>query len=281
MTDRQAYIDHPAMSCSTATALLNSCPAQVLHDLQNPSEPTAQMDFGKIGHQCVVEGKEITELYIVVPKGFSLAQTTKYAKTIARIEETGLPIIREPAYDAICRMRDALLEHEVAMSLLVGQPEAPVYWRCGISGLRCKALFDVMPSGFVFGDYKTVHSLDNPEIQRQAANLNWSHRAWWYLDGAQFGLGIEAPQYAYICQDKRPPHLVRVLMPSPEHIRQAGREMLNQRMRWAECMARAHYPGWDEIEFMGLPHWEKTRLEIRAEELADALEYQKPLEQAA
>lgn len=283
---RDAYFRSDAMSCSTACALLDSVPAQIRYDLDNPQESTKAMDFGKLAHRSVLEGQDLRHSHFIVPDNFTRAHHKKWARLIAEIDESGLPELKQSDFAQIEAMRAKILEHELAPLLFkTGTPETPHYWRCGRTGMDCKALFDYRPDGVIFGDYKTVHSLDNDALKRAVANLHWAHRAWWYMDGIRDLTGVDKPQYVFVCQDKRPPYLVRVAVLQAEDIKRAGYEMLAKRQLWQDCRESGHYPQWGEyggicnVETIGLPAYEAKRLEMSAEELAGFYELNAPIEE--
>lgn len=273
--NRQEYFNHPATSCGTITKLMGSVPRQVRYDLDNPKPPTEAMDLGTIAHRAVLEGISPENGYFVVPDDFSFAHHKKFASVIDKLKESGKPPLKKKSADTVRAMYDAIMTHPFAVKCFQsGFSEHPHFWTCPSTGLDCKALYDHAPDGIIYSDYKTTESVDTDSLKRQAANLHWAHRAFWYLDGVRDKTGSKCGRYGYVCQSRKPPYLVRVIFINSKMVKNAGYEVLEKRTEWLQCLQSGVYPSWGEVEgcsqveLFDLPPWEAKRLEYTAEELA-------------
>ena len=260
------YLAADAVSVSALGVLLDSFPARLLH--QRPS--TAAMEDGRIAHKLVLEGVDDLEdsaAYTVVPKGFSMSHVNKHAELIELIQSTGASPISEDRADTIRAMHAAIkADPDVMRALSHGRSEVSVFWTEPTHGLLCKARFDFVPNrGTIFPDYKTAASIDEGPLARAIATYRVAHRSAWYEDAVRMGLGRDdpdkPPMYLPIWQEKTEPYFITMRPVAAADVELARREIKRALAIYAECKTNGEWPGPKHYQPLGLPVWERRRLE--------------------
>lgn len=254
----------PSLSSTGARKIITGCPAKFWHDHEHGSRDSKPLEFGRIAHRLVLEGKDITDQYTLVPDGFSEAHVKKHADLIDRIKENGKPPFKESDADAVRAMAKALREHEFAHAAFAnGKAEQTLIWRDEHFGIWCRARLDWLPNGgTIVADYKTCRSARREELDRDLASYGYHQQAAWNMAGmVQLEL-CEAPKFLFVFQEKEPPYLITT-MTLAERALIAG-ETLNMKAKqvFADCLRSGHWPGYHEDIIEGdLPGWWYARFE--------------------
>lgn len=259
---REDYFAADAVSMSKLSTLLSSFPARLLHE----TPQTKPMQDGEIAHALVLEGRDITDSdrFIVVPKGFSMAQVKKYADLIEEIESRpGVIQVSEERIATIRACAEVLRnDPEIAGALSNGHAEVSAFWIEKEYGLLCKARFDWLPNrGEILPDYKTSHCIDDDPLGRQIKDYRLAHRSAWYEDAARYAAGREDPIYLPIWQEKKPPYFAVMRQVNRAHVALARLELGRALAIYAHCKAEDHWPGPEHFKEVDLAPYEVKRLE--------------------
>jgi hypothetical protein len=144
-----------------------------------------------------------------------------------------------------------------------------MFWRDAEFGFMCKTRPDVMPTeGGYLADVKTAASAHPDAFSRSVAHYGYHQQAAWYLDGVAAVTGERRPRFYFIVVEKTPPFLVAVHQLDAEAI-EWGR-ILNRQARgmYAWCVEQGSWPSYTadltgpvKTFDIGLPHWERRRLQ--------------------
>jgi hypothetical protein len=257
----------PSLSSTGARQLVAECPARYWHDRNHPRPPTDALVLGSAAHEWLLEGETWPQRHFVLPDLHD-ARTKDGRDRLAAIAKDGLRPIKAVDFEAIKAMREALAAHDFARSAFRhGRAETAMFWRDAIFDVWCRGRLDFLPySGRVFPDYKTCASAQPDAIRRSIASYGYHQQAAWYVDGIR-ALGVcDDPIFLFVFQEKAPPYLVTCVALDEDALGW-GRQ-LNERAKgtFRRCLSTGRWPGYaDDILTLGLPAWERQRLERLSE----------------
>lgn len=231
-------------------------PAHYLHHLSHKSESTPAMDIGTATHTLILEPEKFDDEIAVLPDGID--RRTKAGKAAyAEFQEVsaGKVIIKADEFDAIQRMRDAVMAHPSAAQLLTGGiAEQSAYWVDEDTGMLCRCRPD-FTVGRVLLDLKTTDDASPVAFGRSAAKYRYEVQGAFYLDGMN-AAGANIDEFAFIVVEKKPPYAVAVYVMEPDHF-DAGRIKYNNDLATLkDAVESDSYKGYgDEPQPLLLPKW--------------------------
>jgi hypothetical protein len=247
-----------SLSTSWAKKLLPpSCPALFDHERRHGQPRKKVWDFGIAAHAEILgTGPEL----VVVE-----AENWRTGKAQAERDDAyaggAIPLLPHE-YAQIMAMAAALHEHPAASRLFAagtGLPEQSLFWRDPPTGIMRRSRLDWLPvvgsRRLIVPDYKSARAVDLAALSKAMNDFGNHMQAAAYLDGVK-ALGIDAePGFVNVYQAKTPPYLVRVVEVDFMALT-IGRD-LNRRALdiYAECTASGHWPGYPDIDLLGLPGW--------------------------
>ncbi len=236
-----------------------------------PKEPTPAMQLGTLMHGGILEPLAIVKRYVVMPpfeREITKDDGTPYAKPKAtkqykllvqdfRDEHPDQEIVTEDQYQALLGVSNALSENDRARQWLnaPGKPEVSIVWNDPATGIRCKARLDKWtPNGPQAGltDLKTT--ADALRFESQIAKLGYHRQLAMYCDGLRVLTGTNY-EPRLIAVEPTAPYGVRAAVLSDDALnwgRESYRELL---ARYAECLARDAWPGYEDPDYWHLPNW--------------------------
>lgn len=237
--DGISHQDLPSgLSPSGAKTILFGTPAEYLYKRQNPKPPTRSMILGTLAHGLILEGKT---RYLVCADG-----RTKQGKADrARCEAEGLVAVTQPEADQIEGMAKAVLEHELAASILAdGKPEQAVIWEDEPTGVTCRGFIDwLRPNAIV--DLKSCQDASPVGFGKAAANLGYDIQSWMYREAIRQLTGMDLP-FLHITVESAAPYLVAVHRLPPEADERGERFTRQALATYARCVESGIWPGYSE-----------------------------------
>lgn len=156
----------------------------------NPAPGSESVDLGTHIHCATLEPDVFSKDYVKMP-GFNMQtkagreQAEAFKRTITQDGDTDLIILTKPEYEKVCAMRDSILAHPVAKSLLTskGISEASIFGE--INGLQVKCRPDRIVDPEVFGqhilvDVKKCASID--EFAKSVIGFRYNVQQAYYSD---------------------------------------------------------------------------------------------------
>ena len=174
------YFETEALSASGAKELLRS-PAHYRHWKDNPKQSTPAMIFGTAVHSLILEPSIPLDQVCSIK---TLSWATKDGKLEKeRLEAAGLPVISQLDADRAQRIRDVVLGHEEAASLLHNTKcELNYKWNGYASNVPCKGGIDALgPRGIV--DLKTTIDASPDGFAQRIKAFKYHMQAAHYIDG--------------------------------------------------------------------------------------------------
>lgn len=258
------YHADPALSASGMKLLLDpGCPAQYRYERDNPPPPRKTFDFGHAAHRLVLgDGAKLRVLDFDDYK----TKAAQEAKKAAR-EEGAIPLLPDEM-DRARAMADAVRRHPLAGPLFRGgRPEVSLFFKDKASGVDLRARLDWLdvdrPGRAIMTDYKTIGTgVDLDHIERAIYDYGYQISAVQYQEAAQ-ALDLAGPDAVatLVFQAKEPPFLVRVVQLPFDTIK-LGRAKRRRAIEvFQECTQSGRWPGYEEVEYAGLPPWAQAREE--------------------
>lgn len=275
----------PSLSSTGARKIIQDCPAVYWHERQHPPEPSEAFTVGSAAHEWLLEGETWPQRHVVLPDDHD--SRTKVGKArLESIEAEGKRAVTAEQWETIKAMKAAVDAHPFAgAAFRNGKPERSLFWRDPQFGIWCRCRPDWLPArGTIVTDYKTCVSANPEDLRKSIANYGYDQQAEWYTRGVK-ALGIiQKPDFLFVFQEKRPPHVITCVLLDDAALL-VGR-MKNDRAAaiFATCLRTGIWPAYaDDVVTLDLPTWEHQRVDRDKERgLYDiAAEWQAPLTQAA
>jgi hypothetical protein len=232
----EEYFGLPRLSPSGAKTLLKS-PARYAYERDNPSEPSAELRFGKLVHCVCLEPNEVDVRYALAPDVDR--RTTAGKETYARWlrDSAGKEPVSVEEWDRAHRMRNAVLR-EAGHMLTGGEAEKAYLWER--DGVPLKSKLDYVGASIV--DIKTTSAEDEEALQRAAWTYGYHISAAAYQEAVQAVEGRKLDKW-FVFVTKQEPHQVVVLKASQEFI-DRGRAKWDSAVRlYQACREFNHWPG--------------------------------------
>ena len=284
------YHRRPELSSTGARKLLPpSCPALFKQWRDEGDEPKRAWDIGTAAHKLVLGVGPKLEL---VAK--ARWDTNEVKAKVAEIRGRGDVPLKEPEFEAVHAMADAIRKHPIASALFMprgrpdlgpegtGEAEVTVLWQDERTGVRCRALIDYLPyftlhrdgqpatapagpGRLLIPDYKTTgiqNGASPDKIGRAMADHGYYVQMAWYLMGLRaVGYAREDTQPLLVFQETRAPYLVTVAQPDPTAMRMGAIRCRQALDLYADCVKNDRWPGYsDDVVIAELPSWETREL---------------------
>lgn len=264
-----ALIPGVSVSATDLHRIERRCPAYAwARHYTNPQrvddDDTKATAFGTAAHTLILEGGDVFDRrYIVKPPDFDgrTREGREWTAANATREAVGAAEFR-----AICAMAQAVLDHPVACTaFLNGEAEATAIARDEETGLwlRCRPDYLRLGDGVAL-NYKTTIDASRDAWERQAWALGYAMSAALTID-ILATLG-HAVNYAFVVQEKDPPHLVAVRVFDDGAIEWGRLQYRRALTLFAGCLRAGEWPGYAlDVETVSLPAWAERQLERRHE----------------
>jgi hypothetical protein len=255
--DDEAYFTSPlarASLSSTGVRDLLCCPARFRYRQQFGRPDTRAFDLGHAAHQLVLgAGPELVRI------DANEWRSNAIKADVQAVRDRGAVPLKPADWDTVHAMAEALQQHPHAPKLFTrGQPEKSLVWRDEATGVLCRAKADwLRPDGIV--DYKTCDRADLDSLTRGVHNYGYYIQAAFYLRGFR-ALHSAEPFFAFVAQEKEPPHLVQVFQLTDRALAYGDRKCADALDLYAACVEADEWPGYptDDIPEIDLPAWIRT-----------------------
>jgi hypothetical protein len=211
--------DGPSFSASMAIALYQECPRVMWFDSylnpDRPSDSVTRFDLGTAAHAAALE-ENWQGLVVAVDKNTPAARK-RYLRNEAR--ESGAVCLTPDQMARVLVMRDALWADDECHRLTTeGQNELSYFVKDEDTGIWLKSRPDVrirIDDKVCVRDYKTTSGSVHPRsIAMKVHDGGWFIQAASQLDIITRVEGAPPHDFAWICQENAPPHLVNIVTPS-------------------------------------------------------------------
>lgn len=261
----------PSLSSTMAKTILQPAgPARLREVMRNGSPRKPEFNFGSAAHSRILgRGQEV-----VVCDARGNSNEYKAAKA----EAEGKLLLRSADVEAIDRMSEAILDHELAAELLTagqGLPEVSMFGIDEQTGRWGRGRIDFLHSRSTVVDYKTSRSVDDYQFSRSAWDFGyWTQAAHYIRLGQQLDLLDDDPTWLLVAQEKTAPYLVRVFEFRSEELDFGHAQIRRAFDLWDRCLTLGEWPGYPQTStILTAPSWAlDTVLTTQASAVADDIE---------
>jgi PDDEXK-like uncharacterized protein DUF3799 len=245
------YHGDPDSLSVSGMKLLLQAPALYRYRRDHPEHKDV-FDFGSAAHRKVLGvGAEIVKVDADDWRG----KAAREARTEARAE--GKVALLAKDVERVDAMALALSHDKLAMRLLSdGQPEVSAFWHDEEWGVTRRARFDWSASNIIT-DYKTCASAQPGRLPKVVCDFGYDMQAANYIDVAT-GCDLDPIAFAFVFQEKEPPHLVTVAEVDGEFLARGQRRVERALEIYRDCREADLWPGYTPTgEFVTLtpPAW--------------------------
>lgn len=253
MTNKE-YHAHPALGKSALFQLTVS-PQMFQYRLKNPQE-TAALEFGTAFHTAVLEPELFEQEYAVCPECDRRTAIGKAIYTQFASEADGKTILSAEDYKLICDMRDSVMSHKLAASLIKNSVhEQSHFWIDKDTGVECKCRPDMEYAAIkTLWDLKSCNNASTDAFSRDCVKYGYQLQAGHYLTPfpADWGFG-------FICVEKKPPFAVNVMTADEEFIAAGKLLQADLLKQYKECRDTDNWYGYNgkdgQVNELSLPYW--------------------------
>lgn len=203
------YFAVEAMSASGAKKMLRS-PAHYRQNIETPSEPTANMEFGSVVHLGVLEPDRFAADVVIAPEINKRTNAGKAEWEAFQAANAGRYILSAEDHARALATIAAVHAHPAAAKLLDGATvEQSVFWLDARYAVPCKARWDARNHGILV-DLKTCEDASAEAFGRSCATYLYNAQCAHYISGAEHVLNESPRAFVFIAVETKPPHAVAV-----------------------------------------------------------------------
>ena len=257
------YLALRAMSASGVETFRRS-PMHFEWATRQPSTTSPALEKGTALHLALLEPEAFDLQVRPGIDGDGRTKAVKDARAALAAEFPDATILSPADYADVIGMRDAVLAHPRARSILEGSGASEVtgVWIDPETGVVCKMRPDrLVNRATLMPDVKTTRDASPAAFARQAANLGYFRKAQWYRRGAA-ALGLEMTASAFIAVENTAPYGVAVYLLREEDLADADAEITRLLNYFAMCATEDRWPGYgDEFQTLPMPGWARHSTE--------------------
>lgn len=238
---------------SSGLKYLAKSPAHYQEYKQNPPEPTAQMRLGTAAHGAILE--EYLEKGEILKAPGSTRSTNLYKDFVKA--NPGKIHLLEDEFEQVSRIRDAVLSHPIASTLLRGgKAEQSAFWIDPETGVLCKCRPDYMRDDGLVIDLKTSQSAALADFQSSVISLRYHWQSAWYLNGLSLLLNRPLENFVHLVVESQAPFGIGIYVLDNVSIEKAREDVRKILLRYVDCVHTGEWPTYPaDIQNISLPHW--------------------------
>ena len=262
------------LSRSTAWSLLQSCPAKVRYDMNNPKPSSPALVIGSGFHTATLEPEKLDDEFAVKPSEIDgQGPRTKHYKESFELMQKSEPDKQwlAPAdYDLILEMAGSALDNPVLrhyMADINKVVEGTGYFE--MEGAKCKVRPDLyIPGAGVVIDLKSTQDASNRGFTKSVRQFGYLFQACWYMHALRL-LGEKPKQFVFIAVEKTAPYATAAYTIKESDINKQFSNMERACQLWATCQSSGIWPGYsDMVETLDLGS-QITNNRLNISQLAD------------
>lgn len=234
--------------------LISKAPAFYYHQHfgagYNPAKEATHYRTGTAFHVAVTEPQTFFDRYAIAPN--LSRRTIDGREAWAEAEATGKIILRANetetdakvlAYDRIMRMRDSVMRHQLAASLLrSGEAEKIITWIDPDTGAPCKAMLDWLTAEWCV-DLKSTKDASVRGFRKAVIDYRYHVQAAFYLDGLR-ACGYNPKGFVFIACEKRAPYITETHYLDAAFLEEGRRLYKRDLATYMECKTTGNWPGY-------------------------------------
>lgn len=248
---------------------INESPAHFQYYINNETEETPALVFGRAFHTMILEPEKTADEVIVLPDSWltkaECGSTVAEQKEEFKHRNQHKAILTADQMDMGKAMQKSVESHAAARFLLrksPGKAETTLLWKDKDVGVDCRARFDWLRDDGLILDLKTTRSAKPGIFERLALDHRYHVQAAFYMEAYRQVMGREPVGFAFIAVEKTPPYNTCVYLAQPEFIELGKQEYKKNLITYAECLEKNEWAGYPEISLvpLNLPAWAQKQL---------------------
>lgn len=259
----------PALSASIAHLLVSKSGlhAWTAHPRLNPNyrqEESAEFDYGRAAHACLLEGDE--SRLVVIEADDWRKKDAKELRDAARAEGK-MPLLVRQVHKVRAMVKaaqDYVAASELAGIFYRGKPEVGLHWQeqNDIAPIHCRARLDWLTDDYrTVIDYKTTASANPHSFVNMAVAFGYAMQEAFYRRGVKAVYGQE-PAFVFLLQEKEPPFACSLVAFDPAMREIGDRQAEYAIMLWRDYTTRNYWPGYStRVAHLEPPAWYLARAE--------------------
>lgn len=251
----EQYHGIEAMSASGAKKMLRS-PMHYKLMRDQPSEPTAAMQFGTAVHAGVLEPETFANVVAVLPEVNRRTTIGKAAIAEFTRLNPGRILLDAEEYARVRACIAAVWAHPGAAKLLDGgERELSLMWHDARYYVPCKARYDAFNHGGII-DLKTCQDASPEGFRKAIADFLYDVQAAFYVSAAEHVMNESPRFFCFIAVETEPPFAVKAYSIGAASILAGQHRCAIALERYAEALASGEFPGYgDTIDVIESPPW--------------------------
>jgi hypothetical protein len=273
--------DGPSVSSGGLRTIFNESPAHFFAGWRgNPRRverpENRALLVGRAAHHLLLGQDDFASMFVIQPEEYeaedgSMKKWTYNARACQdwrkRRHDEGKTIVTQAEGEQIVAMAEVLGQHPIIRAgALNGLVERSLFWRDKTTGIWLKSRPDSIPGvSEDFVDYKTTTSVLWPDLTRTIAEIGYHQQGALVLRAAREVLGMKAPSFTLVFQEKTAPHCVRVVTLKESDIARGDKQNELALTTFASCLKANHWPGpggdREDAEYIELPEWAQKSID--------------------
>lgn len=240
------------------------------HRHKNPEGPvkeeTAALSIGSAFHCLVLEPEKFSTYFHVAPEKMPDRRTKAGKEEYAELLEAaeGAQILDYPDYVMIMRMRDALMQHPAASSLIgsIDSAEASIFYE--YLGVKMRSRIDGICKGQFIVDLKTTLDASYSGFSRSIRKYNYYMQAFLYSKAYEIATGEPPKAFYFVCVQKNSPYNIGVYEADSVWMKYAEAQLQYYLPKIADSISRDYWPDYNNNSITKLiaPEWVKDEIDI-------------------
>lgn len=249
---------------------LSKSPAHFKWYIENPTEETPALVFGRAFHTMILEPEKVGREIVLLPDSWPTKKECGISQEDQKenfyLKHRGKAFLTVDMMTMAKGMAKSVVDHAAAKVVLnkaSGKAEVTALWQDEETGANCRARFDWLRDDGLIVDLKTTRCAKPEVFERLALDHRYHVQAAFYMEAYRRATGKEPVGFAFVAVEKEPPYCACVYVAQPAFIELGRIEYQEDLALYTECMKKGEWPGYPEIQLvpLDLPSWAKKKLE--------------------
>lgn len=264
----------PSISSSGLRTIENESPAHYwatsyLNPDRKVEAEKPHFSLGRAAHTLLLGESGFREQFAIRPDQFPDWRTKASQQWRDEMIAAGRTVLTPADIETIRGMASSLAAHPIVQAgILSGKIEQSIIWQDKETGVWLKARPDALPlDGNLIADLKTTSNAHPDAVRRSVFDFGY------HMQLALVGMGMEAvldrrpgnDDYALIFVETKSPWAVNVAPIDIAAIDMGRRQLRRAIRRFADCLSKNQWPGYEGETTVSLPDWLNKRLEREIE----------------
>jgi len=239
---------------------INKSPLHYKHNLEHPMVSTPAMKLGSLVHAVILEPSEVEARYAVAPQVDKRTKAGKATYAEFLLESEGKIVVSEDDMDTACAMKDAIIQHQLASTLMcqTGDVEQAIYSiDPDLQVLKRGKIDKLCHNAKMIIDLKTTADGSPQGFQSSVFKFNYHTQVAYYMDMCK-EIGVDIERFLFVVVEKTAPYAVSVHELDQEAI-ELGRQQYKRNLQTlVNCEMSGEWGSYsDEIIKISAPAWVK------------------------